>query len=576
MKTSTKLLSYFFTAGVMALSPFSAFAAEGSGTNGFSFYDYLAANADKDTVIDFNQAPATGNVVEHIDALNMDVTMSDIGGLYMLQSTKGDEKPVYFYRGNVENNNVILNDMCWLIVRTTETGGTKLLYNGTPTSGQCLGDQNYDIRSAVEALFDSENNSYPSTLIGKSKFNDNHNSPADFGYMYGQRYEAQPKAESGSLVASYQTIGNNTYVFGNDVTYSDDYYHLQDIVNVTGSDENSVLIGANGHHYTCLSSSTDCSDVYYVVGHNNYQLDQIQYIVLNDGDKIEDAVDKMGENTNNSTIKQYIESWYEDNMSAVASLLEDTIWYSGKAFGSGSLSSKNVDMSNIFDNEGSNTVDTLNIMAHGITREDKATTPLIRTPADNAGQEGELNYLMVGYFGNVNMHPDLSYGETANRFTVDAENGNGKLVYPVGLLDISEVILAGATGHAFAEGATFGMYIDNNYTWWTISPNGFWTTATINTFGLGGIGETEATSTRVGVRPVVSLKYGLGANSGDGSKENPFTNITEESTEDEEPPAEGETTPVNPQTSDAIMKAALLGIIGALPILIARKELKKR
>ena len=110
MKTSTKLLSYFFTAGVMALSPFSAFAAEGSGTNGLSFYDYLASQADKDTVIDFNQAPATGN--ETIDVYGQAVPVSDIGGLYMLQSTKDDAKPMYFYRGNVTDNNAILNDMC--------------------------------------------------------------------------------------------------------------------------------------------------------------------------------------------------------------------------------------------------------------------------------------------------------------------------------------------------------------------------------------------------------------------------------------------------------------------------------
>ena len=121
------------------MSPISAFATEGSGTNGLSFYDYLASNADKDTVIDFNQAPATGNeTVENLFGDN--VPVSDVGGLYMLQSTKDDERPMYFYRGSVDNNNVVLNNMCWLIVRTTETGGTKLIYNGKPDDdGVCVG-----------------------------------------------------------------------------------------------------------------------------------------------------------------------------------------------------------------------------------------------------------------------------------------------------------------------------------------------------------------------------------------------------------------------------------------------------
>ena len=131
MKTTTKLASYLLATAVMAVSPFTAFATESVGTNGMTFYDYLASNADKDTVIDFNEAPATGN--ETVDVYGQAVPVSDIGGLYMLQETKDDEKPMYFYRGNVTDNNVILNDFCWLIVRTTETGGTKLLYNGIHT-----------------------------------------------------------------------------------------------------------------------------------------------------------------------------------------------------------------------------------------------------------------------------------------------------------------------------------------------------------------------------------------------------------------------------------------------------------
>ena len=39
-------------------------------------------------------------------------------------------KPVYYYRGNVDNH-VLFANMCWRIVRTTETGGVKLIYNGT-------------------------------------------------------------------------------------------------------------------------------------------------------------------------------------------------------------------------------------------------------------------------------------------------------------------------------------------------------------------------------------------------------------------------------------------------------------
>lgn len=59
-------------------------------------------------------------------------------GLMMVDSTKNEIFPIVYYRGDVSNNNVIFADFCWLIVRTTETGGVKLLYNGEVNSdGSC-------------------------------------------------------------------------------------------------------------------------------------------------------------------------------------------------------------------------------------------------------------------------------------------------------------------------------------------------------------------------------------------------------------------------------------------------------
>lgn len=37
---------------------------------------------------------------------------------------------VYYFRGQIANNNVIWAGKCWKIVRTTATGGTKMIYNG--------------------------------------------------------------------------------------------------------------------------------------------------------------------------------------------------------------------------------------------------------------------------------------------------------------------------------------------------------------------------------------------------------------------------------------------------------------
>ena len=81
-----------------------------------AFTSLVKDNALDDSSIKFNQISSDTNGK----------------GLYLLSSTKTNYYPIYYYRGNVTNNNVLFADYCWKIVRTTETGGVKLIYNGTP------------------------------------------------------------------------------------------------------------------------------------------------------------------------------------------------------------------------------------------------------------------------------------------------------------------------------------------------------------------------------------------------------------------------------------------------------------
>ena len=100
-------------------------------------------------------------------------------GLYIRAGTQNDAHPIYYYRGAVGNNNVLFAGFCWKIVRTTSTGGTKLIYNGLPSgtnSDQCTNTKGTDTQ-----------------LAATSKFNSTSNSPADVGYMYGARYTTTPK-----------------------------------------------------------------------------------------------------------------------------------------------------------------------------------------------------------------------------------------------------------------------------------------------------------------------------------------------------------------------------------------------
>ncbi len=96
--------------------------------------------------IDTKQVPTASsalkasNEVMPSTILNFSQISSDSNGkgLYLLSSTKDDNYPIYFYRGAVTNNNLKIGDLCFKILRTTSTGGIKIIYYGTISeSGSC-------------------------------------------------------------------------------------------------------------------------------------------------------------------------------------------------------------------------------------------------------------------------------------------------------------------------------------------------------------------------------------------------------------------------------------------------------
>ena len=117
-----------------------------------TLYDLIKSNADTTTVIDYKIRSG----------------VSGTNGIYTTTATEGNV-PVYYYRGDADkvNNNIIFNNMCWKIIRTTENNGVKIIYNGTPTDGKC------------------ETQTGTSTQIGESKFNIYKNDHAYVGYMFG-------------------------------------------------------------------------------------------------------------------------------------------------------------------------------------------------------------------------------------------------------------------------------------------------------------------------------------------------------------------------------------------------------
>ncbi len=218
-------------------------------------------------------------------------------GVYMRAGTENNSYPIVYYRGAVEDNNVLFNNKCWKAVRTTDTGGVKLIYNG-----ENKGTQNTpNCNTGTDTLI---------SLSGTNMFafNTSYDSPAYVGYMYGDVY-----------TINSETTTSGAY-YGSGFTYSNGVYKLTNTSTTKGST----------HHYTCNLTTSDgtCATIRYYY-YDNY------YVELTGGDGIEDAIAKMQTNTNNSNAKDKIDTWYASNMTEVTSKLEDTIWCNDRSMGNG-------------------------------------------------------------------------------------------------------------------------------------------------------------------------------------------------------------------------------------------------
>ena len=356
--------------------------------------------------------------------------------LYSESDASTYANPVYYFNGAVEDNNVLFAGFCWKIVRTTETGGVKIVYNVVQKDGSC-------------------NNTGTDSQIGESAFNNDYNFPAYVGYMYNTVYPYSSKRMS----------SQSNIVFGNTFTYSGTHT-LSDTKTVAtwSSGYNTI----NNNHYTCMSTGTTCSSIYYV-----YYTDSTTayYITLSNGKSVDDALNEMlyadDVNKNDSEIKKYIDKWYEFNIKdKYDNKLEDTVFCNDRSMS----------------NESSN--------------------------GWNPNGGSTSNYLQFKNTSTSNQ--SLAYANETDRF-----NTKAYLKYPIGLLSFSELKLAGysnANGH----------YFNNGQNVWLASPIAF-----LSDDAIVGMADSEGLSDMSvadsgGVRPSVSIKPGTGYTSGDGSYTNPF------------------------------------------------------
>lgn len=359
---------------------------------------------------------------------------------------------VYYYYGEAKDNNVIFANYCWKMVRTTDTGGVKLLYNGVPSSdGKCN-------NSGTNSLLTKEQMNTESSNV---EFNTNYDSISDIGYMSNIRYPSHTLSLNGA-----------TYKYGNSYTYSNNKYTLVDTKDLSSINNGAI----DNYHYTCWNTTGVCEELSYIYVIDFYQRTWDPfYIKLKNGKGVQDVLNETlyAENVKDSTLKKAVDYWYSKHMTEYTNYLEDTFWCGDRTIS---------DLAGWNSNGGSVT-----------------------------------SYLM--FTSNENLS-ELKCSNVNDRFSVDKNNGNGSLTYPVGFLTRQEVQLA-------FENNTSPLNNGEN-TYWIMSPGNF-------NQGIGSIYKTNTngapmfynTSEKtVGVRPSISLKADTLYISGDGSTELPYV-ITE-------------------------------------------------
>lgn len=192
-------------------------------------------------------------------------------------------------------------------------------------------------------------------------------------------------------------------------------------------------------------------------------------------------------NAGNSTIKTYIDNWYETNLKEYKYYLKDTIYCNDR---------KVVNINN---------VGGMTLTGDGTGTNESAYAGFDRT--------------------YVSHSPTLKCENKNDRFTVNNTMGNMELVYPIALATSDELVYAGATG---VDPATMTyitnteFYLFNGNFCWTMTPfvfaGGY---ANVDFFGdFGGVG-SDGVNNGISVLPVVSLRSDaiLG---GSGTMNDPF------------------------------------------------------
>ena len=140
------------------------------------------------------------------------------------------------------------------------------------------------------------------------------------------------------------------------------------------------------------------------------------------------------------------------------------------------------------------------------------------------GGTGTTQAYFAGYVRAKAKTPTLLCSNKNDRFTVsDTAIGNGALTYPIGLITVDEIMMA---GNRFQTSADWHGYLYTDEDYWTMSPSMVYSGKAGDFFYSSNGGFREYYSNEVmGIRPVINVKGNIVV-TGTGEFDDPYTSVS--------------------------------------------------
>ena len=197
-------------------------------------------------------------------------------------------------------------------------------------------------------------------------------------------------------------------------------------------------------------------------------------------------------NTNDSTIKKVIDTWYQNNLSSYSQYIADAIYCNDR------------EVVNVTYGSGT---DAVIFNGNGTGTNESAYASLKRNFIDH--------------------NPTLKCTNNNDKFTVSNTLGNGALTNPIGLATTDEIVMSGASAYdiatsSFIKNNSYSLYQGCHY--WTMTPSGYAGGSANVDFVMSGGGDVRnyfVNCDNFAVRPVVTLLSNA-ISGGDGTIGNEF------------------------------------------------------